>query len=586
MQYNNTRDGHPTPRKNTRVESYIMNTNTNNDRAARLAADLKAHRAAKHANATETTPAHYIAAVTTCAKYAADLADSDSHKAANTARKANAAANKARRAAAIATADTTTPADRADALTIAAVDAMRRAADTTANAAAIADIAADLANDPAAALIILDTTAPDIQTARRDITTRADALTCRGIIPPYISIRIYRDITDPAELMTAAADIARRTAKNAVCREGTPKQWTIYNAAAAREYDPDLADMQAAAALALSVCANATAADADHMTAAADNIADTPRADLADMTARDVREIRRAADLADIIRARLAASPDWICAAYHAAYTAVNDHLTDCRAIRTTEHPAPLSIDEIDPDNTILADAADSEDADRAAAIGGALKRAYMALTPTRRAIWTRRAKGYTLRDIAADMHRDRKTIAEHMHGIRKQAAAAMAERCPDIAAAVLTADIMAETDATAAAALAAREKAANTAAALNMLDTTPARKQAAQERAANAATAADRATAAADLAARAACVLSAAVAGLTPTRRIIWQKLANGESVKHIAETMHRDRKTTREHITAIRRILSAAVRDTSPDLSSALTAADLADVARALTK
>lgn len=564
----------------------MTNANTKNDRAARLAADLKAHRAAKHTTATETTTAHYIAAVTTCAKYAADLAARDSRKAANTARKANAAASKARRAAAIAAADPTIPADRADALTLAAVDAMRRAADTTANAAAIAAIAADLANDPAAALIILDTTAPDIQTARAILTDNTAAHKTRGIIPAYVGIRIYRDITDPAALTAAAVDIARRTAKNAVCREGTPTQWTIYNAAAAREYDPDLADMQAAAALALSVCANATAADADRMTAAADNIADKPRADLADMTARDLRDIRRAADHADIIHARLANAPEWICDAYHAAYIAVNDHLTDCRAIRTADRPAPLSIDEIDPDNTILADTAGDEDADRTAAIRDALRRAYIALTPTRRDIWTRRAKGYTIRDIAADMHRDRKTIAEHMHGIRKQAAAAMVERCPDIAAAVLAADVIAETDTTAAAAQAAREKAAHTAAALIILDTTPARKQAAKERAAKAATAADDATAAADLAARAACVLSAAVAGLTPIRRTIWEKLANGESVKHIAETMHRDRKTTREHIAAIRRILSAAVRETSPDLAAALTAADLADIAQTLAK
>ena len=65
----------------------------------------------------------------------------------------------------------------------------------------------------------------------------------------------------------------------------------------------------------------------------------------------DLAEARRNIRTAAAIREKAAdpAAPFWILTAYRAAFLAVNDHLTACRAIRTAEAPAPLSFDDIDP---------------------------------------------------------------------------------------------------------------------------------------------------------------------------------------------------------------------------------------------
>ena len=565
-------------------------TNTNNtktDRAARLAADLAAHRAAKQ-TARNTAPAvRYFAAVHTAAKYAADLAARDAATARNAASKAATAARKADSIARRYASDTAIPVDRRNALCSAAT----KAAATAAAKQTAADIAAAHAADLAAAddnmIVIMDTTATDSATARRTLTDRAAGYVARGILPAVAAVRIYRDITDPGQLTAAAADIARRTAKNAVCREGTEKQWTIYNAAAAREYDNDLADIQAAAALALSICSNGAAADADAMTAAADLAAATPRAELTDMTDVDIRNAERGTYYADIIRARLAGAPGWLMDAYHAAYIAVNDHLTDCRSIRNDTRPAPLSLDDMDIADYDRADTdTDPADIARADRISTAVKRAYYGLTPTRATVWRYRAKGYTMRDIAATMRRDRKTIAEHIDGIRKHTAAVMLSDCPDIAAAILSADIIAAAETYADRAAAATERADATAAAAAALQADPAatdtQRKTADKAADRAATAAADATAAAKTAATAADALTAAVATLSPIRRKIWKELERGQNVSAAAAAVGRSRATVREHIAAIRRILSDAVRTTSPELADAMTAADLADVAR----
>lgn len=548
-------------------------TTTKTDRAARLAADLAAHRAAKQTARNAASAVRYYAAVHTAAKYAADLAARDAATARNAASKAATAARKADSIARRYASDTAIPVDRRNALCHAA----KKAAATAAAKQTAADIAAAHAADLAAAddnmIVIMDTTATDSATARRILTDRAAGYVARGILPAVAAVRIYRDITDPEQLTAAAADIARRTAKNAVCREGTPKQWTIYNAAAAREYDPDLADMQAAAALALSICANGAAADADALTAAADLAAATPRAELTDMTDIDIRNAGRGTYHADIIRARLAGSPGWLMDAYHAAYIAVNDHLSDCRSIRNDTRPASLSLDDMDIADYDRADTdTDPADIARADRISAAVKRAYYGLTPTRATVWRYRAKGYTMRDIAATMRRDRKTIAEHIDGIRKHTAAVMLSDCPDIAAAILSADIIAAAETYADRAAAATERADATAAAAAALQADPA------------ATDTQRKTAdkAADRAATAADALTAAVATLSPIRRKIWKELERGQNVSAAAAAVGRSRATVREHIAAIRRILSAAVRATSPELADALTAADLADVAR----
>ena len=284
--------------------------------------------------------------------------------------------------------------------------------------------------------------------------------------------------------------------------------------------------------------------------------------------------------------------------AYRAAFLAVNDHLTACRSIRTTEAPAPLSLDEIDPaDPAFIVDfdpEAEREANTRAATLRAAFAKVAATLSPTRRRVWTLAGKGYTPEAIAAKMSRTHSTICEHLHTIRTTAAAVLKAEAPDLAAAILAADLLEAADLEAVKREAAKREAAEAtakateAARRAVLKGDPEAPEA--KEAAEAATKATKAAEAADLeaatapATTAAATLAAAVAALSPIRREIWARLAKGQSGREIAREMSRNEATTREHIKAIRAALAAAMEATAPDLAEALKAADLAAVAAAI--
>lgn len=369
-----------------------------------------------------------------------------------------------------------------------------------------------------------------------------------------------------ARIWDAAETVARRTAKNATAREGTPKQWKIRAAAEAGDRtDPDFADMIAAAAHALAYAATAqpvTAEELEEKAAATLAAASSPipyiRLGVSPVA---VRAARRDQLIAAAIRERVAAPalPFWIASAYRAAFVAVNDWLTDCRAIRTTESPAPLSLDELDPDGEIIADRTenDPEAEARAAVVRSAFREALPLLTPTRRAVLKLAARGYSIKGIAKKAGRSYGVIFNHMNAIRATVAAKLKKSAPDIAADLLTVGEMEE--ARAAAMEAAEKRATATRLASVALSTGKATDRAAVERADSAAAA-----------------IREAVAALSDKRRAIWERLARGESVREIARKFGKNEATIREQVQAIRGKLAAAVALIAPDLSAALLKAD----------
>lgn len=465
-----------------------------------------------------------------------------------------------------------------------------RAAFEAAKAAYLIAAEAHEANPTEATEAAKDAAAAEVKEARRALMRAEDAA----------------EAAEAAALAEAPEAVARQVAKRATEREGTPTQWEIRKAAEARQhFDPDFFDMISAARVPLSVILygdEATAADLEEQAAATLATAADPdpitRATITPATLAAARADQRAAAA---IRAKLAdpAAPFWILDAYRAAYLAVNDHLTACRAIRTATNPAPISLDDIDPsDPSFIVDfdpVAEAEAKARAATLRAAFTKTAAALTPTRRRVWMLAAKGYAVEAIAAKMNRHPKTIQEHMQAIRTAAAVTLMKDAADLAATLRAASIieaaaMAESEASKARRAAAEAREAATEAARRaVLNGTPEAIKAAtaahliEIKAGEAATAASIKAAEAP-ATEAAATLAAAVATLSPIRREIWARLAKGEGVREIAAAMRRHHSTIQEHVKAIRATLAAAMEATAPDLAEALKAADLATIAAAV--
>ncbi|MBQ8404642.1 MAG: hypothetical protein IJX55_09525, partial [Clostridia bacterium] len=475
----------------------------------------------KHPATLSTAPRRYVAAAYTAAKVAADLAAKEAGKASRKAATADRTARKVEKRAALlntpeaadlaraarAAADlaaTEAANAKATAATLAADPAAYVAAFTleartpaeahTAaalkfEAAAARGILAPLANiraylDPTAATEARAATeAPRraLEAARRAYDEaakayEADPTEARDLAKVEAAAKVAeaRRAVVAAEAAAEAAEavalaeapeaVARQTAKKATTREGTPTQWEIRRAAEAREhFDPDFFEMISAARVPLAAAlygSEAEAADLEARAAATFAAAKDPDPYTRESVSRgDLAEARANVRAAAVIRAKLAdpAAPFWILDAYRAAFLSVNDHLTACRSIRTTEAPAPLSLDEIDPaDPAILVDfdpEAEKEAEARAATLRAAFAKVAATLTPTRRRIWTLAGKGYTPENIAAKMHRHPKTIQEHLQAIRTAAAAVLMGEAPDLAAtlhaaAIIEAAALAESEA------------------------------------------------------------------------------------------------------------------------------------------
>lgn len=556
----------------------------------------------------EKTTTRYAAFAYTRDYLTAAAAEKDAAKAERRADRAAARAAAAERRANYAGTDTAADIARK---ARAAADVARTEAETARAAATIA------AAVPTAFVYAFDLTADSPTDAHTAAALTVERMTARGIFPPAGAVRVYIDLrpaltaaavtdnarralnaakaaytADPtaeraatvsaarheltaaehereraerAALNAAPEAVARQVAKRSTEREGTPKQWAIRRAAESRDaLDPDFADMISAARVALSAAiygSEAEAADLEARAAAMFAAAKDPDPYTRQSVSRgDLAEARANVRAAAVIRAQLAdpAAPFWILDAYRAAFLAVNDHLTACRSIRTSERPAPLSLDDIDPaDPAFIVDfnpEAEKEAAARAAALRAAFVRILSDATPTRRRVLMLAGRGYTVAQIAAKMNRHHSTIQEHLNAVRAPLAVELTESAPDLAAALRAADIIEQT-----------------AAAVDPQIIITRRATAA-------------AVAAVSEQSPAALALSAAVDALTPTRRDIWAHYRRGETIRGIARSMRRDESTIREHLRTIRADLAAAVEDTAPDLAAALRTANLANIAAAV--
>ena len=602
----------------------------------------------KHPATLSTAPRRYVAAAYTAAKVAADLAEKEAGKACRKAATADRNARKVEKRAALL--NTPEAADLAR--------AARAAADLAATEAANAKAtAATLAADPAAYVAAFTLEAHTATEAHTAAALKFEAAAARGMLAPVATIRAYIDpraavetraateaprrafeaarlayskvptleaaakVTEArralatAEAAAEAAEavvfaeapeaVARQVAKRATEREGTPTQWAIRRAAENREhFDPDFFAMISAAREPLVTVlygSEAEAADLEARAAATFATAKDPDPYIREnVSLADLAEARANERAAAAIRAKITdpVAPFWILDAYRAAFLAVNDHLTACRSIRTTEAPAPLSLDEIDPaDPAFIVDfdpEAEKEANTRAATLRAAFAKIAATLSPTRRRVWTLAGKGYTPEAIAAKMSRTHSTICEHLHTIRTTAAAVLKAEAPDLAAALLAADVLEAADLEAVKHEAAKAAAAEaTAAATEAARRAVLKGDPEAPEAKEATEAATKATKAAEAAALevatapatiAAATLAAAVAALSPIRREIWARLAKGQSGREIAAAMNKHHSTIQEHLRAIRSILAAAMEATAPDLAEALKAADLATIAAAV--
>lgn len=305
-------------------------------------------------------------------------------------------------------------------------------------------------------LAALDMDAPavyvDLATAQATLNRRRAIL---GELPDWTPAAVRRlarraewqaQDTAAAAYTIAARDIAKTTARNAVSREYTGTQWAIWTAAKCRNWDlPDLADMVSSAILGLVACTtdpdtatDTAAALADY----ADTIAAAPRHDPAAAVvsaqakvsghapAESVRDTptaaRRMARMADTIAAAATAdnATGYTAAAYLAGYRAVNNYLTDNRAIRVSEVPPMLRLSDLDTDPAAL----DMDAPDTAAQtwLAGAWRDTAAALTPTRRRLLRLLYRGYSIRAAAAAMRIAHPTALEHIAAIQDTAAAVL----------------------------------------------------------------------------------------------------------------------------------------------------------------
>lgn len=538
----------------------------------------------KHEWTKDRSERKYIAFAFTAEKLAAEEAAKEARKAERAAERAEAKAKgKEARAARL---EGTEKAETAKAEATEARETAEEKREAAKSARAAADYLTALDTAYIAALTVYGKT---VQEATAAALRKYEALAARGITPKIAALRCYldpealntknaveREAAEAVLFCEAPEAVARKAAKKATEREGNETQWKIRRAAEAREhFDPDFFEMISAARVPLLTITKGDEATAEKLEATAAPIIEAAasldpfiRGSISPDTLRNARADIRAAK---IIREKLASREDfWMLEMYRAAYLAVNDHLTLCRSIRTKEAPAPISLEEIDPESPdFIVDfdpEAEKEAKERAATLRAAFERVTAILTPTRRNIWKLAAKGYGVNAIAAKANRHSETVREHIIAIRTTAAAVLKDTAPTLAAALLTVDIF---EAASAEQIAA---AAKTARAAEKAETAKEAKAAATNTAAEALTATETAE-----------KLRAAVAKLSPIRRAIWKHIAKGEGTREAARKMSRSEATLREHIIAIRAALAADMEKDAPTLAEALRAANLQTIAAA---
>lgn len=540
--------------------------------------------ALKHEWTKNRSDRKYIAFAFTAEKLAAEEAAKEARKAERAAERAEAKARgKEARAARL---EGTEKAETAKTEAAEARETAEEKREAAKTARAAADYLAALDTAYIAALTVYGKT---VQEATAAALRKYEAFTARGIAPKIAALRCYfdpealntknaaeREAAEAVLFCEAPEAVARKAAKKATEREGNETQWKIRRAAEAREhFDPDFFEMISAARIPLLTITNGSEATAEKLEATAAPIIEAAasldpfiRDSISPDTLRNARADIRAAQ---IIRDKLASREDfWILDMYRAAYLAVNDHLTLCRSIRTKEAPAPISLEELDPESPdFIVDfdpEAEKEAKERAATLRAAFERVTAILTPTRRNIWKLAAKGYGVNATAAKTKRTEATVREHLAAIRTTAAAVLKDTAPTLAAALLTVDIFEAANAEQIIA------AAKTARAAEKAEAAKEAKAAATNTAAEALTATETAE-----------KLRAAVAKLSPIRREIWKHIAKGESEREIAASMKRAKTTVREHIIAIRAALAADMEKDAPTLAEALRAANLQTIAAA---
>lgn len=399
-------------------------------------------------------------------------------------------------------------------------------------------------------------TAPDTKTAweyantilsGEDIAARPpkkhaapDAKTISPDVVLYPAIFADDDTPDADGILYGSQWIVKRTLKNAIMREGTPRQWYLYYAAQKGYFNPPT--ITGGGKIYLD-----DADDADALIYDADDIAANIDIDkgLLSCLYNDLQDLQQAAAVG-ILTCIKNGDKD-IKTIYKAGFAAVNKYLSDLRAIRVKTTPPPLSFDtDISADIAAAPDADEMTPAeiDKEIKIRQAMRAAYNDLTPRRKHIWRLAAAGHSQAAISKKMRIDRRRVSAHFRIIRMTAAAALQADAPEIAADILTADYLT------AAPITAKTAARNTAAALS------------------------------DIAAD----ILTAVDTLPPVMRKIFNGLIAGKDYRSIAAAVGVSKSTVARHAMQIRGIISAAIEDKSPKMAALIAAANIADIAAAV--
>lgn len=416
---------------------------------------------------------------------------------------------------------------------------------------------------------------------------------------------------DPERLIAAARQVAKKTAANMLQREGTKTQQRIDEAARRRDWNEhDLADLVSEAKEALTAAAaldpatvetyRNRAAALNEAAAALDTVSIYDRAAILAIISRAeaiapevVNEAatnrRRAAvynmeaEAAAILQSNPTDPATRRAAleiATRAAYAQLNGYLTDQRAIRTDEKPAPLSLDdlrEITDPRQYDPEAITEAEATRRAFLKRAFSQVLTALSPRAAVVFRLMYRGMTAAQISRHLHIDESTTREHIRNITETTAAILATADPEAAEtkAANIAAITAGIEATEAAAkFEAKRKAAKAerakAKAAAAIEATA--KAAAETKATEATEAANRAEAIAEAIAKAA-------EALTPTARKVYDTFKSGAGTRKTAEILNKGVATIDEHKKNITRKIAAAVMEAAPDIDpDIIAAADLA--------
>lgn len=424
------------------------------------------------------------------------------------------------------------------------------------------------------------------------------------------------NVADPAAILPAMRSIAKKTAANAVTRQGTPKQWRIYAEASAGEWEaPDLADLASEAAPALAMLTapadyiEREAAAADLLEEAAATLSQIGKADhiaraavlraaedksRAYMTREEydpaTRSKQRAADprinadpaimktRAAALRVALAArealeageEAEALDLATRAAYRYINNYLAEARAIRAEAKAEALDLDALaeviaDP-RSIDPEAITEYEARRRAIFRAAIPEALEAMTPAQtaalKALYKAGGSIQGAEDITGKSH---VTILQHKRNISRIFAAALAKTAPDsierraLSLVAMTADLEdLEAAATLEAAKAGRAAKAKAAEA----------KAATEKRKAKAAEALEKAKTREDLAEAVAAAVAGAVNALPPAMKQTADLLARGTAKAEAARILGKSRATIREAAAVAAARIAEAITKAAPAL------------------